>query len=336
MTLLQVPVLTLTLRGDAECVHTVASQWSPLPVERLLTGRGAAEVPALLSTTLVLCRHAQCAASAHALAAALEAPSPDAADPEPIELEAARETLRRWLIDFPAVFGGAWAKDEIAQWARLDSRAHIADFCEQHVFGMSAAAWLTRPEFDLANWAASAGTLPARWLHGLLERAERPVSVMPANVLRNVHENAETVLLARDADVTATSGSGWPAHADLWDAPGRGPDLASALLTSRLQHLARLCANRASRVTGGLRRGDIGIGWAYCARGLLVHLARVEDGRIAAYRIVPPTRWNLGRTSLLPDALRGLRWSAAQPLAQRLALLLDPCAPYRIEVDRHA
>ncbi|WP_233869336.1 HupK protein [Paraburkholderia adhaesiva] len=333
---LQVPVLTLTLRGDAERVHTVASQWSPLPVERLLIGRGAAEVRALLNTTLVLCRHAQCAASAYALAAAVETPSPDAADSEPVELEAARETLRRWLIDFPAMFGAAWTKDVIAQWARLDSRARIADFCEHHVFGMSAAAWLTLPKSDLANWAESTGTLPARWLHELLERAERPVTVMPANVLRNVHENAAAVLLARDANATDTSGSGWPAHADLWDAPGAAPDLASALMILRLQHLARLCANRASRAAGSLRQGDIGIGWAYCARGLLVHLARVENGRVAAYRIVPPTWWNFGRTSLLPDALRGLRWSAAQPLAQRLALLLDPCAPYRIEVDRHA
>jgi hypothetical protein len=336
MTSMQVPVLTLTLRGDDECVHTVSSQWSPLPVERLLIGRGVAEVPARLNATLVLCRHAQCAASAQALAAAQAGFSPDVMDNEPIELEAARETLRRWLIDFPAVFGEAWEKHVIAQWARLDSRTRIADFCEQHVFGMSATAWLTLPKSDLANWAASNKTLPARWLHDLFDRAERPVSVKPANVLRSVHENAAAFLLASDADASGTTGSGWPAHAELWNTPGEEPDLASALMTSRLQHLARLCANHAPPASGSLRQGDIGMGWAHSARGLLVHLARVEDGRIAAYRIIPPTRWNLGRTSLLPDALRGLRWSAAQPLARRLALLLDPCAPYRIEVDRHA
>jgi len=328
---MQAPVLTLTLGGDDENVRSITTRWSPLPVERLLIGRDAKDVRARLNATLVLCRHAQCAASAHALALSTDTP-----DNDPIELEAARETLRRWLIDFPAVFGGVWGSDVLAQWARLDARTRIADFCERQVFGMPAATWLTLSKSGLADWAASALTLPARWLHGLLERAERPVSLLPANLLRNVRENAAAMLLAREADAAEATDPICPPHAGLWSAPETEPDLASALLTARLRHLAQLCANCAPAPAGSVRSGDIGIGWARCARGLLVHLARIEDGRIAAYRIVPPTRWNLGHASLLPDALRGLPWRAAQPLAQRLMLLLDPCAPYRIEVDRHA
>jgi coenzyme F420-reducing hydrogenase alpha subunit len=131
----------------------------------------------------------------------------------------------------------------------------------------------------------------------------------------------------------------WPAHADLWNEPECAPDLACALLLARLRQLARFCAgpsHRANTTTGSLRHGNIGIGWARCARGVLVHLARVRNGKVTAYRIIAPTRWNFGPANLLQHALRGLSWDVAQPLAQRLALLLDPCAPYRIEVARHA
>jgi hypothetical protein len=333
---MQAPVLTLTLRGDDERVHSVVSEWSPLPVERLLIGRDVAAVRPVLNATLALCRHAQSAASAHALAAAQASVAGHATDDGQIEREAARETLRRWLIDFPAVFGGAWAAGTIAQWARLDSLARIAGFCEREVFGMPAAAWLALAKADIAHWAAGTPTLPARWLDELRQHAERPVSIVPANLLHSVQDHAAALLLADDARATNPSDFASPAHADLWHDTEVQPDLATALMTSRLRHLARLCANCAPDAAGGLRRGDIGIGWARSARGLLVHLARVDHGRVAAYRIVPPTRWNLGATSLLPAALRGRRWQAAQSLAQRLALLLDPCAPYRIEVDRHA
>jgi len=339
MSAVQIPALTLTLCGDGATVRSVASRWSPLPVERLLIGRDAAHARAVLTTTLVLCGHAQCAASAHALAAAQSDPSAIAVDDEPVELEAARETLRRWLIDFPAVFGGVWESDTIAQWARLDSRARLASFCERTVFGMPAAAWLMRSTSGSPDWAAGAGTLPARWLHGLLKNAARPVSVGPANVLCAARENAVDMLHARstgEMGETGDSGSAWPSHADLWREAQTAPDLASALMTGRLRHLARICANGAPAATGGLRHGDVGIGWARCARGVLVHLARIENGRIAAYRIVPPTWWNFGRAGLLQAALCGLPWHAAQPLALRLALLLDPCAPNRIEAKRDA
>lgn len=336
VTPLQVPVLTLTLDGDNEGVHSVVGRWSPVPVERLLIGRNASDARTVVGAMLVLCRHAQCAASARALAASQPTFSPVATNDEQIELEAARETLRRWLIDFPRMFGGTWSSDVIAQWAGLGSRARIADFCERQVFGMPAARWLALSKSDLASWAAGTGTLPARWLNGLQKQAARPVSILPADVLRSVRKNAAEMLLDRDAGAFEASRPAWPAHADLWSDPGTAPDLASGLMSTRLRHLALLCANRASAAAGGLRCGDISIGWARCARGVLVHLARLEEGKVAAYRIVPPTWWNFGRANLLAAALRGLPWEAAQPLAQRLVLLLDPCAPYRIEVNRRA
>jgi len=328
-----IPVLTLVLAGGADSVQSVMGHWSPLPVEQLLLGRDTANVNALLNTMLVLCRHAQSAASAHALAAAQSARVSLIVHNDPVELEAARETLRRWLMDFPTVFGGDWSSPVIAQWARLDSRERVADFCSTHVFGLSASAWLVLSKPELRQWARNVTTLPARWLRDLLEHARRPVDVAPADVLRYVDKNAMALL------TEAGQSEAWPAHAALWDEPERAPDLASALLFMRLRRLARFCAgpeHRASATTGSLRHGNIGIGWARCARGVLVHLARVRNGKVAAYRIITPTRWNFGPTNLLQHALRGLSWDAAQPLAQRLALLLDPCTPYRIEVANHA
>lgn len=129
-----------------------------------------------------------------------------------------------------------------------------------------------------------------------------------------------------------------PPHADLWETPTWMPDLASGLLIARLQRLAYYCAHGddAPPVSGGWRAGTLGVGWARGARGVLVHLARVEDGAIVAWRIVPPTQWNFGAPTLLRQALAQRSWDDALRRAARLALLLDPCVAHEIVVQRGA
>ncbi|QRG07844.1 nickel-dependent hydrogenase large subunit [Xanthobacter dioxanivorans] len=71
-----------------------------------------------------------------------------------------------------------------------------------------------------------------------------------------------------------------------------------------------------------------GLGLAPAARGLLGHGARVEGGRVAAYRILSPSAWNLAPGGLLDRAFAAL---APGPDARRLAPLLisalNPCVP---------
>jgi coenzyme F420-reducing hydrogenase alpha subunit len=46
------------------------------------------------------------------------------------------------------------------------------------------------------------------------------------------------------------------------------------------------------------------IGAVEVSRGLLMHAARVEDGRIAAYLVLPPTRWNFDANGTVARWLR--------------------------------
>jgi Ni,Fe-hydrogenase I large subunit len=104
------------------------------------------------------------------------------------------------------------------------------------------------------------------------------------------------------------------------------------LLLHRLRRLALACIDNPTPEHGGLRCGDIGIGWARTARGLLLHLTRVEPGNVTAYRILPPTFWNAAPNGIMVAALAGLATEQAARCAEQLLLLLDPCAPFEIEV----
>ncbi|MEI7297833.1 HupK protein [Paraburkholderia tropica] len=340
-------VLTLTLRGDSKCVRDVSAEWQPLPVERLLIGARVAEAEALVPAALALCRHAHCAAAHWALAAAQPGPlhALDARRDARVRLEAARETVRRWLIDLPGELGEQWAPGTLALWPQLDSHAAIAAWCADHVFGMQAAQWLALDSRGQRAWAARGTRVPARWLNTLLHDADRACIATSAGVLHYV-DRAGVALLAGAPCIPCAPGSSStrpadadaPPHADLWDTPTWMPDLATGLLIARLQRLAHYCAHGddAPPVSGGWRAGALGIGWARGARGLLVHVARVEHGAIAAWRIVPPTQWNFGAPALLRQALAQRSWDDAQRRAARLALLLDPCVAHEIVVQRGA
>ncbi|NTV97153.1 MAG: hypothetical protein HGA75_17355 [Thiobacillus sp.] len=70
------------------------------------------------------------------------------------------------------------------------------------------------------------------------------------------------------------------------------------------------------------------------SRGLLIHALRLHDGRIAQYRIVAPTEWNFQPGGPLAAALAALPdGDDLDTRARRLALAMDPCVDYRVEVE---
>ncbi|TAN51219.1 MAG: hypothetical protein EPN26_09305 [Rhodospirillales bacterium] len=78
-----------------------------------------------------------------------------------------------------------------------------------------------------------------------------------------------------------------------------------------------------------------GIGLAEAARGRLVHWVRIEDGRIADYRMLAPTEWNFHPDGAFAQGLRGLKAAshdAARYLARLQAFALDPCVSLAVEV----
>ncbi|MFG1306161.1 nickel-dependent hydrogenase large subunit [Xanthobacter autotrophicus] len=111
--------------------------------------------------------------------------------------------------------------------------------------------------------------------------------------------------------------------------------LVAALLASEgpslfVRLIARLVDCLAALKPALLLTDDLppGLGIAPAARGLLGHGARVEAGRVAAYRILSPSAWNLAPGGLLERAFAAL---TPGPTARRLAPLLvsaiNPCVP---------
>jgi len=309
-------------------VRRVDAAWQRLPVEQLWLGQPPQAIEPVLQRTLTLCVQAHIGAARQAARAAWPAqedaaPANDAA----IRLEAARDTLRRWLLDYPRAFGGAWPAAALPGWKDIRDAATLAAWCRAHVFGMAAPDWLALSEAELTAWIAAQTVLPAHWLAQGLAAPLRQQSLPAAADLLAWAEAHAPQLLQGDMPAPV------PPHA-LCDAPPAHRDLPSALLLHRLRQLARACtAGAGASEQGGLSRGGIGIGWARTARGLLLHLARIEQGRVRAWRILPPTLCNAAPQGLLARALQGLAVDEAARCAQQLLLLLDPCAPFEVTLE---
>jgi hypothetical protein len=76
-----------------------------------------------------------------------------------------------------------------------------------------------------------------------------------------------------------------------------------------------------------------GYAWVETARGVLLHVVRLEQGRVAAYRIIAPTEWNFHPNGPFASGIAALGETAdLATAAQALALSLDPCVSYQVEV----
>jgi hypothetical protein len=78
---------------------------------------------------------------------------------------------------------------------------------------------------------------------------------------------------------------------------------------------------------------NCGYAWVETARGALLHVVHLEQGRVAAYRIIAPTEWNFhpaGPFTAGVNALGDLPDGVAA--VQALARSLDPCVSYQVEV----
>jgi coenzyme F420-reducing hydrogenase alpha subunit len=112
-------------------------------------------------------------------------------------------------------------------------------------------------------------------------------------------------------------------------------------MTARLVELAVLLgqlgagdAADADVVAFALADGE-GLAAVQTARGLLLHRARVRDGRVADYQIVAPTEWNFHPDGPLARGLAGMAADDGDTLARRARLAvqaLDPCVGCTIEV----
>jgi hypothetical protein len=350
---------------------SVASSRTGLP-PRLVHGRPAADVQRLVPLLFSICRHAQGAASAAAIAAAQGVDAP-AREQErqalAVTLEMLQEGVWRLLIDWPKAMGEPAQVPAVAavrhassavvdDGAALDALLVVAgDSLREHVYGMPAEAWLASTDLAaLDRWVEGGATLPARLLRRI--RDESPglgrsdVALMPdatleglrRSLIDDLESDPEFARLPRWGGMPAETGAlarqaGAPLIAALLERDGR---TASARFVARLVELAVLVRDLRARSAGHMAavrrhalRDGAGLGLAETARGLLLHRVQVERGLVTDYRIVAPTEWNFHPQGPLPQALTG-RGAVDRGQLERDARVavqsLDPCVACRVEI----
>lgn len=296
-------------RGFSAPAFTDAGRW--------LAGRPVEEAARLIPRVFNLCAAAHGAASAQAL----HLPAPDA------EASIRQETLRDHALALfhqgPEALGLPGERDALGLLANPDGAAELA----RRVSGDVDLAGLSLSDFDL--WLARGETLPARLLRQMRQHIDPAWGRvgLPSLTLSDLDAavgDGSRDLPARDATVLTRVRQA-PLLVALLAA--EGGSLLARLLARVLDLLAVLKGGPAS-----CGRTAAGNGFAAAARGLLAHGARVEAGRIAFYRIVPPSAWTLAPGGLLERMLAALPSRAETPMLGRLALLaVNPCVPVKLE-----
>lgn len=269
------------------------------PVARLFLGQEPAAVLRTVPYLYTLCAHAQRAAAQAALAAAGdEAPPPG----ERAELwsEALHEHLWRLLLDWPPALGLAPAKEAFVAWRAARGHADFAAVTAELVRSVLTGEWSENCRRRLPDSAADnfgpPPLTPGAWLA----------------YWRN--ESAVEPVTARPASIAAA-----------WE----------ARLTAALQAAQALLAGSPYPLAAAGGDGW-GVGQTLTARGVLTHAARLENGRVAAYRVWAPTDCHFAGADGLAALLAGGRWAereAARRALEQAVLALDPCLPYTVKVD---
>lgn len=354
--------VTLFLQGDSvERVDIASSR--PQLAQRLLTGCTPQEAARRIGRVYSLCGRAQrLAAEAAAEAAAGEAVPADrlARRERQVLAEQAREHV--WQLLMPTADQASAASDLtplrlIAQAVEEEDAlaTTLTRVLTEHLLGEPPARWLSRNPEALRRWCEEAATAPARRLAETLRDPDPAVGrtrLLPAlaawrpDMIRSLARQA----VGKPGFCARPLWHGSPAETGvlprLCDDPTlsawiKGVDRGSAArLLARLVELARLPA----RLVGGglpvvrawsLGEG-VGVAGVETSRGLLLHIVRLDAGRVTDYRILAPTEWNFHPAGPLAEALAAMPPGAGlAERARRVVASLDPCVACQVEI-RHA
>lgn len=327
-------VLRLSLAWNGQRIVAAAVASTRPQASRLLLGLPVARAMELAPRLFSLCGQAQGVAARLAYCAARgEVPDPGSllADGRCVALEAIGEHLWRLLLDWPPLLGLPPRHKEFMAWRKR--LLAVKDAAQGAVLGVELHAWLS---------------------------AERPLPIEPGAALAS---GALLPMLAAEAWGRQGFDEGFAAQPTFAGRPAETGPLARRFGNSEVAGLhavgqgvaARLAARYADlrclaaallepeRLTGWLGAAsvaeNVGLARVETARGLLLHLMQVKDGRVGRYVIVAPTEWNFhpqGAFVREITACPATSPAAAEALARRLALSLDPCVACQIEVKRVA
>ncbi|MBK7900249.1 MAG: hypothetical protein KA603_03430 [Azonexus sp.] len=282
-------------------------------VTRLYLGKPAAVVVETVPVLFSVCAQAQRRAAEAALAGAGDRILPPA-DPQPLWAEMLHEHLWRLLLDWPPALGLPQATEAFAIWrgARGGAglRAATDRVLEGTLLGVAAAAWAG---------VAQAHSLAARCL-GVLGQG-------PA---------------CAEFDFPSLHPADWLPYwknPTLAAPPAEGPSTVAAAYRERLGAVVQAARSLASgapypvAMAGG---AGWGVGQTLTARGVLTHGARLEAGRVVAYRVWAPTDRHFVDAAALAALVDGRRWpdeDAARRGLEQAVLALDPCLPHELKVS---
>lgn len=327
----------------------------------LFKGKTPEQAVRLAPLLFSLCGGAQGVAAQAALLAA-QGKMPDAEQLASwagiVRREASLEHLWHLMLDWPQILGLGSFAEEYASCRRqclqaqadCDHAAALETIMASRLLGMPSADWLIQGQPARTVWRDDSSALGAkllRCLEGIGDDGGLTATCLP-------HTSAQDwVELEQEIRTTAyCSAPAWRGEARETGALARQHEHASvapllaagrnieARLWARLVELARwACAEvepardwidvaRCSR-NAGLARVET-------ARGVLIHRARVENNTVGEYAIVAPTEWNFhpqGAFAVEASRIAEAEDAAALRKAQWLALSLDPCVPYEVELE---
>jgi hypothetical protein len=308
----------------------------------LLAGRAAPYAAAVLPRLYPLCGQAHGLAARLALQAAQSGDcTADAAQQRALVLETVREHARAILIDWPAQLQSMQAGDAEPHRRALaacplfrgtSGRDETLRWLHDHVYGEDPSRWQAHCTHDaeVSQWCAQASTLPARWLGAALDRARECARVAPP-ALPSVPDRG---FLAELASAALVSAAPPPAafETGCWQRHLNSPRHAADRLWARLRDLAWLADGEAAslRAFGHASEPGVGLAWVEMARGVLIHVARLDRARarIVAYRSLAPTDWNFAPGGPVAQALA----AAADDCAARvIGAAFTPCLPFEVE-----
>ena len=229
---------------------------------------------------------------------------------------------------------------------------------ETTLVGESPAQWASRDLAGFDAWRRHSATLVAKLFADLGEGPDMGMSRAPLLPALAHLDSALAADLARQAldDLAYCTAPRWLGEPAETGAPARVSDHpmlagwiaqrgrgAGARLLARLLELAELPqrlradpgqSDGAAVVRSWALEDNVGMAGVETSRGLLIHVVRLRDGRVADYRIIAPTEWNFHPSGPLAQALAGLE--AGPGLEARARLVsqsLDPCVSYGVELS---
>lgn len=320
--------ITLQRQHGQASVH-----WPRLAAEQLFVGRTPADAIALAPRLFSLCGHAQQLAATLALAAASGQPVPaDQQTLAKVRLEAIRETLRRWLLDWAPACGQPCDPAAIAALARANTLQDYRQLAAHSVFGTDPAIWYRYGLAGWQQWADSGQHAGARALQTLLADTETAPALhlldSAAALAAEPHWLAGATPAWRGQAIETGALAQWQQPLQPWLDAGH---VSAARLLARWLALAALLDGSPIPADSTTLAGS-GLALIGTARGPLLHLATLSsDGRISHYRVLPPTLWHAHPQGCMAQA--AARGDTAQ-IARRL-LLIDPCVGFTLaDIDK--